>query len=334
MRDKYDKRPDFFIVGAPKSATTYLDRCLRMHPDVFIPRRKEVHFFGADLTKIPNEYFVFDEGSYLKLFKDAGDKQLIGESSVMYLYSRTAAREIKAFNPAAKAIIMLRNPVEMLYAYHSQLYWGAYEDIAEFSEALAAEAERKQGRRIPRFANMPDALLYREVGQYAEQVRRYFDTLGRDNVHVIIYDDLRRDPQGEYRKTLQFLGVNPDVQPELSKVNPNKRYRSRAVQEFVARPPWPAHMLLRLLPSEWRIILLNLILRLNTVFGERPRMDPEVSQQLTEYYREEIRQLGQLLNRDLSHWSQPKGSQSQGSGAGMEASEAGLGGNSTRPASR
>src|SRR5665647_751711 len=109
------KRPDFFIVGAPKCGTTAMNNYLAQHPDVFMAQ-KEIHYFGSDLKM----RVKVSESEYLNYFQNAEEKKLIGEASVWYLFSEKAAAEIKAFSPQAKIIIMLRDPIDVLHSLHSQ----------------------------------------------------------------------------------------------------------------------------------------------------------------------------------------------------------------------
>jgi hypothetical protein len=118
---------------------------------------------------------------------------------------------------------MLRDPVEMLYSLHGRRHYGGSEDLADFAEALAAEPERKQGRRISPKARNVTALFYRDVGSYYEQVKRYLDTFGPDRVHIIIFEDFRADPATAYRQTLEFLGVDPTFEPNFNVVNGSRR---------------------------------------------------------------------------------------------------------------
>ena len=95
------KKPDFFIVGAPKCGTTSFYHYLRQHPQIFMPDNKEPHYFGSDLKKRSDE-FIKTEEEYLSLFKDADPSQMTGEASTFYLYSKVAQEEIKSFSPHAK----------------------------------------------------------------------------------------------------------------------------------------------------------------------------------------------------------------------------------------
>ncbi len=211
------KRPNFFIVGAPRCGTTAMYEYLRQHPEIFMPLRKEPHFFGSDLIITP-KFFDYTQNmkEYLGLFAAAQNEKRLGEASPIYLVSRLAAAEIKEFSADAKIIIMLRDPVDMMHSLHAHAVYAGGENIEDFESALDAEEDRKRGLRVPKGNGLADSLFYREVAKFSEQVGRYFQVFGRENVHIIIYDDLRDDTAGVYRETLRFLGVNPDFQPPLN----------------------------------------------------------------------------------------------------------------------
>ena len=164
--------PSFFIVGAPKCGTTSLNDYLRQHPGIFIPERKELHHFGSDLRFFKSARPT--HGEYLANFAPAQPDQIAGEASVWYLFSQLAAQEIHDFCPAAKIIIMLRSPADMLHSLHSQYLFESNEDLADFAAALAAEEDRGQGRRLPPGSNYREGLLYRRVARFAEHYLRHF----------------------------------------------------------------------------------------------------------------------------------------------------------------
>src|SRR5262249_53369576 len=126
-------KPNFFIVGAPRCATTSMYTYLKQHPQIHLSLLKEPLFFATDLTIQP--LAVTDEASYLGLFADAGDARRIGEGSVFYLLSKRAAEEIKRFSPRAKIIIMLRNPIDMMHSLHALYLRTGNEDL-DFEEAI------------------------------------------------------------------------------------------------------------------------------------------------------------------------------------------------------
>lgn len=297
------RRPDFFIVGAPKCGTTALYRALRRHPRIFMPDRKEPNFFGSDFTA-PYPYFIRDESEYLALFEPAGDALRVGEASAWYMYSRRAAREIVEYSPGARAIVMLRDPVDLMYALHSQRIYSGNEDITDFEEALAAEPDRKRGRRIPPDVNLVDGLFYREVARLSPQVERVFDAFGRDRVHVILLDDLRRNPERTLADVCRFLGVDPDADLTLPRVNQNRRVRMRRIHRIFSEPPGPARAAVRrILPRALREWMGAELWKRNVKTRPRPPLDPALRARLRAEFRDDVLRLGELIGRQLTAWT-------------------------------
>jgi len=303
------KRPNFFIVGAPKCGTSSLTRYLTQHPDIAMATEQEPHFFSTDLTytAIARRYSWDD---YLGLFAETGAARCLGEKTPFYLLSKVAAANIREACPEARIIIMLRNPVDMMHSLHSHLLYNGDEDISSFEAALEAEADRRQGRRLSTFVPFHEIVFYRAIAAYTDQVQRYFDVFGRERVLVIIFDDLKRDPKEEYLRTIRFLGVEANGLPEFTIVNANKRRRSRlfrTVQRHVIPSlPGPVRGLVhRLMSPEARRRLLRTVNRWNTVNQPRPPMAPATRARLQTEFRDEIERLSALLDRDLTHWSKP-----------------------------
>lgn len=299
-------RPDFFIIGAFKSGTTALYEYLRAHPQVFMPVHKEPQFFGSDLT-VRHGRLGLPE--YLALFRDARPGQRVGEASTWYLYSSSAAAEIRAFAPTAQVIVMLRNPVDVMYAQHSQLLFNASEDISDFETALRAEPERRRGARLPPGPTRLEPLYYRQSVHFAAQLERYIDIFGVDRVHVIVFDDFVADTAAAYRATLAFLGVDSNFMPKLDIVNEGKRSRIAALQRLAYRPPRPLAGVVRALrqyPAAHR--LRAAVVRLNSQPQQRGPMAPELRRRLLDEFAPEIERLGMLIGRDLSMWVTGTGS--------------------------
>ena len=298
------RKPDFFIVGAPKCGTTAMDDYLKQHPEIFLPQKKEIHFFGSDLV-FQKPRVTKDE--YLSHYHAAKEEKRIGESAVWYLYSKRAAAEIKEFSPNASIIIMLRNPVDMMYSMHGQRLYNDNEDLRDFEEALAAEEERKQGRRLYQNAFNTMGFFYRDIARYTQQVQRYFDTFGRDKVHVIIFDDFKSDTSQAYRETCKFLGVDSRFCPEFTVVNPSKTVRNESLRSFLRYPLPPARWLLQILQhSPIRLGLRKRIRKLNTKYEFRPPMNPQLKRRLQREFLPEVERLSELLGRDLTHWCRTK----------------------------
>lgn len=298
------RKPDFFIVGAPKCGTTALDSYLKVHPHIYMAR-KELHFFGSDLAFSPRRRGV-TEDEYLKQFRRApATARRLGEASVSYLYSENAPSEIEAFSPGAKIIIMLRNPVDMIYSLHSQLLYGGDETISDFQEALDAEPGRRRGLNIPAKTLYPPGLLYRDVGRYVHRVEHYLSFFGRDRVQIIVFDDFKSDTAATYAETLRFLGVADDFAPNFRVVNGNKRARNRTIQNvltgrsasFVNR--WAKTVL----PAKLRRRTSDALMQINARESRRPSMHPELRRRLDLEFTPEVERLSMLLDRDLTYWT-------------------------------
>lgn len=302
------KKPNFFIVGAPKCGTTAMHHYLGQHPEIFVltstPQsmesilggKKELHFFSFHRCTLEE---------YLDYFSEAQSEKRVGESSVSYLYSQKAASAIKEFCPSARIIIMLRNPVDMIYSWHSQLVFWGDEDISEFEEALNAESARKQGLRVPKKHDHPiECLFYRDIARFAEQVKRYFEIFGRENVHVILFDEFKGNTSRVYRDTLHFLGVNEDFQAEFKVINANKIIRNQSWHNFLRDPPPMIRKLGKtLMPrSTYRNLRANL-LHQSIQYQSRLPMNIKLRKRLQADFASEVEQLSHLLNRDLTHWS-------------------------------
>jgi hypothetical protein len=274
---------------------------LRKHPEIFMPR-VEPHFFATDLY---SPQFIRDESAYLSLFAHAKPGQRVGEKSARYITSRKASEKIKTYQPSADIIIMLRNPLEVMYSSHSRRVYYGTEDLLDFEVALDAEEDRRRGLRIPpRVCDRENWLLfYRETVRYTQQVRRFLESFGRERVHIIIFDDFIRDTAAVYRDTLLFLRVAPDIQSDFRQVNPNYHMRSKAVQDFLNHPPPHLRALVRLAtPEPLRQLLIRGFRRLNSRREPRSPMEPELKGRLQAEFLPEVEQLSELLGRDLTHW--------------------------------
>lgn len=293
-------KPNFFIVGAPKSGTTALYSYLSQHPDIFMSRLKEPQFFASDI--FGHQRNVTTMAEYLRQFEEAR-APAIGEASTCYLASPGATREIKEFCPEARIIIMLRNPVEVMYAGHSERLVGGGEHIADFATALESNEIRRyrsgpfKGERVAR-------LSYRDVVRFSPNVKRYMDTFGRPNVHVIVYDDFAKEPRSAYENVLIFLGVSPNHECAFQVVNPNRRIRSNRLHDLVSHPPKALRGFTRaLLSRSARQRLAAYLSNFNEKLAPRPEMDPLLRKRLQSEYAQEVQELGRLIDRDLSGWT-------------------------------
>jgi hypothetical protein len=197
---------------------------------------------------------------------------------------------------------MLRNPVEVMYAQYSQRVFDNMEHVRDFEGAVESNEERKwrsgpfEGQNIMR-------LGYRELSRFAQPVRRYFDVFGRENVHVVIYEDFRTDTGTAYAEVLRFLQVGPAPEMQYPIINANCRVRSTSAREFLRHPPKRLRGLVRAAFSQnARARAGNFLRRLNTVYETRPPISENLRRRLEVECKPDIEKLSCLLDRDLSHW--------------------------------
>jgi hypothetical protein len=220
-RDFYDRRdgehviwPNFFIVGAANSGTTSMYAVLRQHPQVFLPALKEPHFFAQIQPSYEQRYLrtlINDQGNYLKLFHHAGGFRAIGEASPSYLWSREAPKRIRQKIPHAKIIVLLRDPVERAYSHYLMNVREGLEDLSLFEALQRDWTAEKKGWSISH--------LYVELGLYADQVGRFIDTFGRDQVRIVMFDELTASMQNGksvIAETCEFLGLDSIPVPRLN----------------------------------------------------------------------------------------------------------------------
>ena len=293
------RRPDLFIVGAPKCGTTAMTRYLEAHPDVFVAERKDLHFFGSDLgfRNRPRE----PEAAYLARFAAAGSARWACDSSVWYLSSARAAREIDAACPGAHIIAMVRHPVDAMHALWSQLRLNGLgdEDIPSFEDALGAEPDRRQGRRVPPHTPLPSALLYREAVAFSGQLRRFLEVFGADRVRIIVQEEMKSDTAGTMRGVHAWLGIAPDVDVELRRVNTSKAVRSEGLRRVLRATPTG---LKDAIPPGLRHALSRQLRRLNSRHADRSPLDPALRARLAAELAPEIARIEAVLGRSVPAW--------------------------------
>ena len=290
--------PDFFIVGHHKSGTTALYEMLRRHPQIFMPAVKEPRYLAADLRALvpstAGQPQTMQE--YLALFDGAAPGQRVGEASPSYLRSRDAARAIAELQPHARIIAIFREPASFVRSLHLHLI----EEGVEREQDLAAAVRNEQLTR-----NGQPVLRYSDNVHYTEQLRRYRDVFGSEQVMALIYEDFRADNRATVRRVLRFLGVDEDVELPMLEANPSYSVRSPRLNDALhslegsgtaARAVRRA--LVTLVPRRARRDALGL-LRRKVVYGPPPAPEERVMAELRERYRPEVEEFGDYLGRDL-----------------------------------
>ena len=305
-------RPNFFMVGNSKSGTSAIYFALQQHPDIFMCTPKEPNYFATDLCAGVTEgtFVQMSETDYLGLFQDKPESMIKGDASACYLYSRNAAREIHQFNPEAKILIILREPVAFLYSYYNQLMKNPdseCESASTFEAALALEPQRKQGKALPEGCQVPSLLLYMERVRYCEHIQRYLDLFPRDQIKIVLYDDLLLSNKDVYDGILEFLHVPPYDAVTFGIHNKSKLVRSKGARSALYNlSTGSGHLaglqklIKRTTPHKARRAVLNWVYH-NFIFKPPPVLSPETASRLKPVVMPEVVKLQQLLGVDLIH---------------------------------
>jgi hypothetical protein len=198
--------PTFLFLGAPRSGTTQLYEGLRLHPEVAVSGVKEPLYFVSPRYPL---HRVTSAAAYQALFRPGRGVRATGEFSTLYLYDPEAAQRIHDTLPTAKLLAILRHPVERAYSQYVFERLLEQEPCATFEDALRAEPRRIAEHRSP-------FLYYREVGRYASQIRRYQALFPADQLLWLLYDDLKTDLAGTFRRIFRFIGVDDAFEPDIA----------------------------------------------------------------------------------------------------------------------
>ena len=276
--------PDFIIGGAPKAGTTALFRYLSQHPGVFTSTPKEPHYFlsAPRGERVRGMNYSLDD--YLRLFEAKRPDQRAGEGSTGYLHgAAVAAPAIAAAAPDVRLVFLLRNPITRAYSD----YWF-----------------RTLGGDLP--LDLPFSAYVEDEGHwlfhgsnYYGPLRTYRDHFDREQVLVLLSEDLRTDPGGTLRAVCAHIGVDPDFPFDSDARHNVTRYpRSVSALRWVGRvapslSPWAV-------ASRWARPL-----RSRLLFSSRspmPPMDPADQRRLADRFAPDVEKLSDLLGRDLSAW--------------------------------
>jgi hypothetical protein len=269
--------PNLFIVGVPRGGTTSLWWYLGRHPDIFMAEVKEPYYFSDYHKTRPR--FPKDRAAYLDLFARGRENRWRGEASTAYFWDPPSAVRIQEASPEARIVISLRNPAERAYS--------------EYLHNIETGNERR-----PFLPALRDLLArgapdnpradFLSSGFYVDGLERYLRIFG-ESVHVLFFEDLRRDAREEVRKIFAFLEIDPDVADrlDLRALNRSHLPRRGARRLLTSRG-------VRALPGPLRTRAERLLVR-----RSRPPMPPEARALLDEVYASERAPLEQLLQRPL-----------------------------------
>lgn len=304
--EKVEHLVELFIVGQPKSGTTAIASQLAQNPDICVSSIKEPNYFATDLIRESDEFHgkktadfvVRTPEQYQKLFDYKQTARVYGEASTAYLYSKEAANNIHAYNPDAKIIIFLREPVSLMHSLHMQYVNEANEDEVDFEKALQKEGLRKEGKYIPSLVRCPSYLHYSERVKYTDQTERYFKLFPTDNILIFTQDEYQRDNEAVYRKIVKHLGLSDEFLPEFGRVHDSRAPRIPWLNKIARHRHVRSNFYKFLGARAYTAVQKNVE---KILFTKQPRksLSADLEGRLRHLHLPEVRRISDFLNRDL-----------------------------------
>jgi hypothetical protein len=294
--------PDFLLVGAPKAGTTALHVALAAHPQLYLSAVKEPKFFltdgappvgpgGPGDAQTFSEY-VWRRSDYEVLFDRAPAGTLTGESTTLYLRDPAAHRRIASVLPQAKLVAVIRDPVDRAHSNWTHLRSAGLEPEADFLRACELEESRAARGWGPFWR-------YLDLGRYGAQLEHLYSVFPREQVHVVLYRDLRREPVSTLDGICAFLGVDTGVVTSVPASNVTAAAAASGLDRAVGRV-LPA---LDRLPASVRAPATARIRRwLQREQRTRAPLTAEERTRLLPVFDEDVALLEKLTGLDLTHW--------------------------------
>jgi len=292
--------PNMLVVGAAKCGTTSLAEFLRIHPDIYMSGTKELSFF------LPSEgQRIQSLEAYQACFDAAGAEPVRGEASVNYLYYEESPRLIhETLGPHVKLIIMLRNPLDMAYSL-----WGhncrLERESSSFQDSLDQESSRMAGQE--ELIGWRPNYFYRSRATYAPQIRRYIEQFTRDNIRIILFEDMISNPTEELGDLCDWLNVSRDVLLQFPRLNPAGSNRIRSLRKWMDGGSGSKKLLKRFFPERVRIPIRRMAERFNRTEITMQRLDHDTRASLQNLFKDDISELSGLMDRDLFQTWDPAG---------------------------
>ncbi len=280
--NKKNKYPNFLGIGVQRAATTWVYECLKEHPEIFVPEKKELHFFNNNFSK--------GIAWYLDFFASADGFKAVGEVTPNYINIKQAIPRIHDILPDAKLFVILRNPVDRAYSAYRLLN-------SQFKDMNFETAVKTSGYLV-------------KVSLYAEDLERLYKYFSTSQVRIFLYEDIKQDPQSALESLFAFLGVdhsfrldalhqhyNAILFPEFQRVIKNLKMDS--VFELFKQTALGKMTKEQILKRQRRKNE-----RSNTAKNKKltDTGEDRFKHELKQFFKKDILKTQDLINRDLSIW--------------------------------
>lgn len=286
---------DFIGLGAARSGSSWIANVLRAHPGICLSEPKEVRYFNRYLVPVGKDKGQLNSNHdesiawYTRHFSHARKGQRKGEISPVYFFDEAAPASIKKHFPDIKLIVCLRNPVKRAYSSY-RLHRGlSIIDDIPFEQAIEQES------------------VYIDMGLYARQLKRYLEYFRRDQLLVVIFEDLIRQPELEFKRIFEFLDIPEveDIDYSGRGTNESSAMRSRGIHKAAYKfTRFMVDAKMGFVIDRLRTLgVHSLVNKMNSSPSTCAPMKEGTAAVLMDSFRDDIRDLEALLELDLSQWT-------------------------------
>jgi len=282
--------PTFIVVGELKAGTTSLYHYLKEHPQVFMPGLKEPRFFAFDPNnaehrkKVPSVFPITSFDDYIKLFEDARGALAIGEASPNYIHNSSSAARIRHYLPLVKIIAIIRNPVDRL--------------ISEYTMNVRAGRERRPFRIFFEESVRENSWIIASSFP-SKNWQRFLEVFPGEQLKAILFDDFSSDTLNVVQSVYRFIGVDCGFTPEYQSAYNVGGIPSGRMRQVAFRIIKRHRMTLRKMFPEAFAARARRYLRGNM---QKIVIDEQDRCMLCDFYHDDIKNLENMLKRDLRHW--------------------------------
>lgn len=309
-----NRKPNLFIVGPPKTGSTALYEFLGKHPNIFMPDMKELAYFCTDLHKESDKFHedkkrfpIRTKKDYMKKFRDWKSQKYGCDCTTNYFLSDIAAKKIHEFNPEAKIIIVIREPVDYISSVHNQTLQNDAEDQIELNKALDLENERKKDwSKISKRTAIPRNVFYSEFPYFSKKIKEYQKLFGEKNVKIVLFDEFKRDNKKIYLDIINFLNIEKNHMPRFKSINSRYTIKYKIIRDIGYSPIiWKIPKLL--FPKKFYVKVKAKFNDFLRIPAKKPKIDTKLELKLKKKYFEEVNNLSKLLQKDLiNQWNYNK----------------------------
>ncbi len=260
--------PSFIVGGGVRCATGWIRECLSEHPEIYM-EPKETHYFDQNYEKGDEWYKCF--------FQDHTDKKIKGEKTASYLHINNVVAKIKETVPDVKLVFSLRDPVDRMYSHYT-MSASTDKTLLNMGFEKAVEEEKK-------FLNW---------GKYSEQLKDFYQNIPENNIHIVIFEEIQENPHRDISEIYRFIGANPDFKA------PSTQLRTKLGKFEHENPFWGGISTIMLHPRA-PFFLRSIYTQIRPKETKKKLPDKHY-RRFSDYFREDIQSLEELLGRDLSIW--------------------------------